>query len=821
MLSSRRQNRAIRLRLLPQVQIRMPFLQILRLLRRATDTQQLQQLYFQQLDALGWLHGLRIYTNEGEHQQAWRISAEYRRASSASPSPAGIAQDALRRAAQAHAPRRLKMMWTYTEAGSLLAKKIRRLHGYFADLYLMLQMAQQLRYLQSESERYEKLLNAISEGIGIADLNGNIFYANRAMRELTGQPLVGLNMRELYLQQLSESDRMKMQENLKARAKGVSTIYEVNMRTPLGQRRFAVRGIPLFGSDKTAPVATLAVLRDVTEEHQTKTALEASKQAAEKAQAAERQFLTQMSHEIRTPINAVVGMTHLLLQTQPTAQQLEYLKAIKFATESLMNIVSNVLDLSKIEAGELTLDEQMFSLSKLIMGLQHFFQHQVRYKSVLVVACIDERIERQLIGDATRLNQILANLLSNACKFTHRGCIALAVELLESKGDKYVLGISVRDTGIGIDKAHQAHIFENFKQAHAQTHREFGGTGLGLPIVKHLVEMQGGRIDLQSDIDRGSCFKITMPFAVGQAAETSVWELIAPATIARMSANVEMTQQAVRALSGLRVLIAEDNALNQKLLLRLLEGWNIQADFVDNGEDALAYLQRRICDVVLMDVHMPRLDGCEATRRLRRQTDNPNNAVPVIALTAAALMEEKKRAFEAGMTEFITKPFVPEQLLMLLQKYAQHRNPNIIPLANAAVSVLASEEVTARKETTAQQRALVFDLTYLQQLSNGDGQFIREILESFLEDSPSDLAALSEAAERSQRLAAAELLHKQQSTYALVGLRAVANEARELEQQIKGELAVDWQAQAQALAGRVREHYPLIEQWLQEYTQVS
>jgi len=528
-----------------------------------------------------------------------------------------------------------------------------------------------------------------------------------------------------------------------------------------------------------------------------------------------------MSHEIRTPINAVVGMTHLLLQTQPTAQQLEYLKAIKFATESLMNIVSNVLDLSKIEAGELTLDEQMFSLSKLIMGLQHFFQHQVRYKSVLVVACIDERIERQLIGDATRLNQILANLLSNACKFTHRGCIALAVELLESKGDKYVLGISVRDTGIGIDKAHQAHIFENFKQAHAQTHREFGGTGLGLPIVKHLVEMQGGRIDLQSDIDRGSCFKITMPFAVGQAAETSVWELIAPATIARMSANVEMTQQAVRALSGLRVLIAEDNALNQKLLLRLLEGWNIQADFVDNGEDALAYLQRRICDVVLMDVHMPRLDGCEATRRLRRQTDNPNNAVPVIALTAAALMEEKKRAFEAGMTEFITKPFVPEQLLMLLQKYAQHRNPNIIPLANAAVSVLASEEVTARKETTAQQRALVFDLTYLQQLSNGDGQFIREILESFLEDSPSDLAALSEAAERSQRLAAAELLHKQQSTYALVGLRAVANEARELEQQIKGELAVDWQAQAQALAGRVREHYPLIEQWLQEYTQVS
>lgn len=798
----------------------MPFLQILRLLRRAVDVQQLQQLYFQQLDVFGWVNSVRIYTNdEGHGKHVWRISAEYRRAASPYPA-AGVAHEAIQCAALAYAPRKLKMMWTYTEAGALLSKKIRRLHKHFAELYLTLQMAQQLRYLQSESERYEKLLDAISEGIGIADLSGNIFYANRAMRELTGQPLVGLNMRELYLQQLSDSDRVKMQENLKARAKGISTIYEVNMRTPLGQRRFAVRGIPLFGSDKTAPVATLAVLRDVTEEHQTKTALEASKQAAEKAQAAERLFLTQMSHEIRTPINAVVGMTHLLLQTQPTAQQLEYLKAIKFATESLMNIISNVLDLSKIEAGELTLDEQMFSLSKLVMGLQHFFQHQVRYKSVLVVACIDERIERQLIGDATRLNQILANLLSNACKFTHLGCIALAVELLEAKGDKYVLGISVRDTGIGIEKAHQAHIFENFKQAHAQTHREFGGTGLGLPIVKHLVEMQGGRIDLQSDLDRGSCFTITIPFTVGQAVETSVWELIAPATVARMSANIETTQQTVRSLSGLRVLIAEDNALNQKLLLRLLEGWNIQADFVDNGEDALAYLQRRICDVVLMDVHMPRLDGCEATRRLRRQTDNPNNAVPVIALTAAALMEEKKRAFEAGMTEFITKPFVPEQLLMLLQKYAQHRNPNIIPLANAAAAaVLASGDEATRKETTAQ--ALVFDLTYLQQLSNGDGQFIREILESFLEDSPSDLAALSEAAQRAQRVAAAELLHKQQSTYALVGLRAVANEARELEQQIKGELAADWQAQAQALAGRVREHYPLIEQWLQEYTQVS
>ncbi len=764
------------------------FASVLRTFRRATTVQQLQEAYFEQLHHTGWLSVFRLYASE--EQRRWDIRAEF----SLPDSPkTGIKQQEAHYATPAHAPNKLKIVWKPTELGAQHMRQLRRLHRYFADLYFSLQAAQSLRYYKSESERYEKLLDSISEGIAISDLNGNIFYANRAVREITGLALVGLNMRSLYLQQMSESDRAVMQNNLKARAKGESTSYNVSINSPRGEKNLTVRGVPLFAQDMVTPVATLAVIRDITEEQRTQKALEQSKQAAEKAQAAERQFLTQMSHEIRTPINAVVGMTHLLLQTQPSSQQLEYLKAIKFATESLTNIISNVLDLSKIEAGELSLDSQIFSLAKLVFSLQHFFQHQVRHKSVLVVACVDPAIQYQLIGDATRLNQILANLLSNACKFTHKGSIGILVDLKKQENDQYILHIEVRDTGIGIEEAHQAHIFQNFKQAHAHTHREFGGTGLGLPIVKHLVEMQKGSIRLESQINKGSNFHIELPFFISELPEYSIPDLLTPATL---SPNPSPSNSiSIQPLHNLRVLVAEDNALNQKLMLRLLEGWQIQADFVENGEDALLYLQNHVCDIVLMDVHMPRLDGCEATRRLRRQTDNPNNAVPVVALTAAALLDEKKRAFESGMTEFITKPFVPEQLLLILQKYAQHRNPNLNPVPNLP---------------------MIFELDYLRQLSNDDQQFIREILQSFLDDNPQDLNELLQAAQHQQVLQTSELLHKQQSTYALVGLKSIAQLARDLEQQLKrqAQISSEQQRQIQYLVQHTQQHYPLIAAWL-------
>ena len=402
----------------------------------------------------------------------------------------------------------------------------------------------------------------------------------------------------------------------------------------------------------------VSIQRDITERKKTEKALIEAREVAEHARLAESQFLANMSHEIRTPMNAVIGMTHLLMDSSPSSTQLEYIKALKFSADSLMGIISDILDLSKIEAGKLDFEQKQFNLYELLNSLQKAFKFKLKGKNLDVVLDLEEAVTNDVVGDPTRLNQILTNLLGNAGKFTLSGEIGVRLTVAEATNEMYLLHFEVYDTGIGIEKDKLDLVFENFKQANSQIHRQFGGTGLGLPIVKNLVELQGGEIKVESVIGKGTSFIFTLPLKnSGVKSQISSYEEDVMGN--QLAANSDV-------LKAAKVLIAEDNFMNQKLISEIMRKWGIKFELVNDGMEAIEKLAEKHFDIILMDVNMPRLNGYDAAEKIRSDVNNSNQNIPIIALTAAALQSERDKVYTSGMNEFVSKPFVPANLKKIM-----------------------------------------------------------------------------------------------------------------------------------------------------------
>jgi len=378
-----------------------------------------------------------------------------------------------------------------------------------------------------------------------------------------------------------------------------------------------------------------------------------SKETAEYGKKVKETFLANMSHELRTPIAGIIGLVELLKDTEINDQQAHMLKLLETSSQSLLGVINDVLDISKIEAGKFNIVRSPNNLYELVSSVSSLLKFKADKKGVELFLEIEPQVPKNIMVDSLRLNQILMNLLSNAINFTDRGYVKLKIAVLKHHSDKVKLKFSVEDTGIGIPADRLSGIFESFEQADDDTASRYGGTGLGLTIVKKLVELKGGEISVSSQVGKGSVFSFTNWFSIVEEPKKVI---------------PEKPGKALARFNNLRVLVAEDNMVNQFMLSKMLKDWEVQFDMVDNGRKAIDKLKQKNYDLLLMDTHMPEMNGYETAKSIRFDFEEPTRSIPIISLSAAMLGHEQNEAIATGMNDVLSKPFQPYQLHEKIEK---------------------------------------------------------------------------------------------------------------------------------------------------------
>ena len=379
-----------------------------------------------------------------------------------------------------------------------------------------------------------------------------------------------------------------------------------------------------------------------------------SKEAAEYGKKVKENFLANMSHELRTPINGVIGLTQLLHKTPLNDQQLSMLELLETSSQSLLGVINDVLDISKIESGKFNIIRAPNNIREVIASVFQLLKFKADEKMVDMLLDIDPNLPEYMMIDALRLNQVLMNLLSNAIKFTDRGHVKLKVSVLDRDKDSVKIKFSVEDTGIGIAEEKLSKIFDSFEQADIDTANIYGGTGLGLTIVKKLVELKGGELTVSSRIGKGSVFNIINWITIAEKPEPKK--------------ENRADHKKLPTFNQLSVLVAEDNMVNQFILAKMLKDWNVSVVMVDNGRKLIEKLHQQNFDIILMDTHMPDMNGYQAAKAIRMDFDEPKRSIPIISLSASVLDHEKEEAISAGMNDVLSKPFQPHELHDKIQK---------------------------------------------------------------------------------------------------------------------------------------------------------
>ncbi len=456
---------------------------------------------------------------------------------------------------------------------------------------------------------------------------------------------------------------------------------------------------------------------------------------AESAVRAKQQFLSNMSHEIRTPMNAIIGFTKVVLKTDLTDKQKEYVNAIKMSGDALIVLINDILDLAKVDAGKMTFEKTPFKLALSISSMLHLFETKIQEKNLTLIKKYDRNIPEVLIGDPVRLHQIILNLVSNAVKFTTKGEITVSVHLLNQDDQKVSIEFAITDTGIGISEDKIEHIFENFQQATSGTSRIYGGTGLGLAIVKQLVEPQGGKISVKSKVNVGSTFSFTLDFQK----TNEVAELV----IDTMELEHEIKQ--------IKVLVVEDMALNQLLMRTLLDDFGFECDITSNGKLAIDKLITKAYDVILMDLQMPEMNGFEATEYIR---NTMNSNIPIIALTADVTTVDVAKCKAVGMNDYISKP-VDEKLL-----YSK-----IISIVKKSHILMTSEP----KEKFI-EKVKCIDLKYLINRTKSNPKLMAEMILLYLEQTPPLILAMKKSYRDKDWLMLYSAVHKMIPSFSIMGI---------------------------------------------------
>lgn len=524
----------------------------------------------------------------------------------------------------------------------------------------------QIEKEKAQAEQQSKLYVSQLEAI-LESTNSSVFSVDKGLRLTAFNNAYKVSMKKIYdidvkigicLNDLDfgDADREVEDEAMNRAFNGEHFVREEHYGVNESNRYFFEISYNPVKNENNEVTGVAIFAQDVTEKKRVEQALTKARNEALKAAQVKSDFLSNMSHEIRTPMNAIIGMTDLLLDRINDNTQRDYLNSIKYSADNLLVIINDILDFSKIEAGKIVIENIPFGLHENMEEISKAFRYQAEEKDLDLIVNVGADVPKMIMGDPYRLNQILFNLVGNAIKFTNEGTVTIEVKVKQQVNDRYLLYFGVSDTGIGISDDKINTIFESFTQAYTDTSRKFGGTGLGLAITKNLVELQNGYLGLKSTLKRGSTFYFEIAYSEAKNLQPK--------------ATGNNTDRFINSLKGYRVLLVEDNTMNQLVAQQILLKWNAEVSIAETGVEALKYLTSEKFDVVLMDLQMPEMSGYEATRQIRG--DNKlvlNPAVPIIALTADAFEETRVKVLKAGMNDFVTKPFKQEELYNKIIKY--------------------------------------------------------------------------------------------------------------------------------------------------------
>ena len=632
---------------------------------------------------------------------------------------------------------------------------------YYRDVTPQKQVEQALRTskeeLRKSTEKYRQVVEHAQYVVFQTNLEGELSFLNQAWTTLFGHSVEDSLSKSLY--------RFILPDDLPEMTALFGDVVSARIPECVCQFRLVglngvrwVEGTARLDVDDDGQVRGVSgTLHDITERKQAKEALLEAKALAEQSALAKEQFLANMSHEIRTPLNAVIGMTHLLQESSLTLTQERYLNAIRFSADTLLLLINDILDFAKIEAGMITFEAVPFRLAELVQSVVDSQRFKAQERGLELCLERAEGLPQTLIGDPLRLNQILVNLVSNAIKFTEVGHVTVSVLQDATDAEDVVLRFTVSDTGIGIAPDKLEIIFDSFMQARSDTTRQYGGTGLGLSIVKELTERQGGRLFVESEPGKGSTFGVVLTFRLAQDEDL---------------ARHPVTSADDLDIAGARLLLVEDNEMNQFVASEMLERWGAHVTVMGHGRAAIEALRTESFDLVLMDIQMPEMDGYEATRIIRGELGLSSAHLPILALTASALIEQRTRAYAAGMNDFILKPFAPQDLR---QRIALHLKTH----AGKASPSMSTPTDGALSEPMADTPSI--DLAFLQEQALGQSAFVLKIIDVFLAQVPQDIDALEQTLVDHDWSQARFIAHKMKSTAGMIGAHPLASILRRIE----------------------------------------
>lgn len=605
-----------------------------------------------------------------------------------------------------------------------------------------------LEVLKNSEEKYRSIIANMNLGLMEVDLEERIQYVNFSFEEMSGydkSEIIGHQASELFLKG-ENKERMELRNQ--QRTKGVSEAYEVTVKNKRGEAKWwLISGAPLKNNQGKV-TGSIGIHLDITNQKVLENELLEAKQLAEHSAKSKEAFLANMSHEIRTPMNGIMGMTAMLSKTDLDKKQRFQLSTIKTASENLLVIINDVLDLSKMEAGKLQIYKEPFDFKKTLQQAIEILKPKALEKNLNLNLSIDEQISAHLLGDPFRLNQILLNVMGNSVKFTERGNISLKAELISQDDEKQTVKLSVRDEGIGMDQSFLDNLFQKFTQEDGSNVRKAGGTGLGMNITKNLVDLLGGSIEVQSAKGIGTLVTIEVPL-LKEAVEQS-------------EAAVEIKSLDYTNLKGVRVLCAEDNQLNQLVLQSVLEQYEVDVTFAENGLAAIDCCSEKEFDIIMMDVQMPELDGVEATRIIRTEL---KKSLPIVACTANVVEQDRALFKEVGMNDCLAKPYREEDLLNKVYKWTIDQKSNMEK---------SSDNTDEKIET-------LYSLEKLEDIARGNQDFMKRMIKTFIQQAEKTMGEMKEALSAKDFVKIGKVAHRIKPNLEMMGVVSLHNQVRSLE----------------------------------------